>query len=131
MVIWTIGDFPAYGLLAGCTTKGFIGCPVCGEGFRSRRAKLLRKNVYGDCCRRFLPEDHHMRIDTVNFGSEEHRLAPEPISGHSALRWGEERTRWLREEGAPAQNDPVRKSGIKRVSCLFRLPYWKVSYSSS
>ena len=33
MIIWTIGDFPTYGMMAGCTTKGFHGCPVCGPGF--------------------------------------------------------------------------------------------------
>ena len=68
-----------------------------------------------------------MRFDVLNFGSEERRTPPEPVTGDSALRWGEERVRWLREEGTPAQNDPVRKSGIKRVSCMYRLPYWRVS----
>ena len=126
MVIWTIGDFPAYGMLAGCTTKGFFGCPVCGAGFRSRRAKLLHKNVFENCARRFLPLDHHMRSDIATFGSVELRTAPPPVSGATSLALGRERERWLREEGAPVHNDPVRRNGIKRVSCLFRLPYWQV-----
>ena len=127
MVIWTIGDFPAYGMLAGCTTNGFVGCPVCGEGFRSRRSKVLHKNIFCGCARRFLvEEDHHLRFDTENFREVEDRVAPVPVSGATALANGQERLRWLREEGTPTQNDPVRRNGIKRVSSLFRLPYWKV-----
>ena len=46
MVIWTVGDFPAYEVLAGCGTNEFVGCPVSGEGFRSRRSKVLHKNIF-------------------------------------------------------------------------------------
>jgi hypothetical protein len=28
--IWTIHDFPTYGLVVGCVTKGYKGCPICG-----------------------------------------------------------------------------------------------------
>lgn len=126
MVIWTIGDFPAYGMLAGCTTNGFVGCPVCGEGFRSRRSKVLHKNIFCGCSRRFLVDiDHHLRFDTQNFREIEDRVAPVPVTGADALAYGQERLRWLREEGTPADRDPVRRNGIKRVSALFRLPYWK------
>ena len=129
MVIWTVGDFPAYGMLAGCTTNGFVGCPVCGEGFRSRRSKVLHKNIFCGCARRFLvEEDHHMRFDTVNFKEVEERVAPVPVSGSTALANGQERLRWLRDEGTPAEHDPVRRNGIKRVTSLFRLPYWKVRW---
>ena len=101
MVIWTIGDFFAYGMLADCTTKGFFGCPVCGEGFRSRRASLHYKNVYGNFCSRFLPEEHHMRFDVANFGFEEHRTAPEPVNGERAPRWREERARFVKGRRDP------------------------------
>lgn len=127
MIIWTIGDFPAYGILAGCTTNGFVGCPVCGEGFRSRRSKVLHKNVFCGCARRFLvEEDHHLRGDTTNFQDAEFRVAPVPVSGEEAMLRGLERVRWTREHGHPKQDDPVRRYGIKRVSSLFKLPYWKV-----
>ena len=96
MVIWTIGDFPAYGMLVGCTTNGFIGCPVCGEGFRSRRSKVLHKNIFCNCARRFLvEEDHHLRNDVVNFEDFEPRVAPTPVSGQLALANGLDRIRWL------------------------------------
>ena len=126
MVIWTVGDFPAYGTMAGCVTKGFVGCPVCGEGFRSRRSKALHKNEYCDCARRWLSVNHPLRSDSVNFTNPEHRPPPQLVTGEQFLQWGREREQWLRDYGAPSRNDPVRKYGIKRVSALYQLPYWKV-----
>ncbi|XP_028095771.1 uncharacterized protein LOC114295665 [Camellia sinensis] len=31
ILLWTINDFPAYGNLSGCSTKGRIACPICGN----------------------------------------------------------------------------------------------------
>ena len=45
VLMWTLHDFPAYGLISGLTTKGFKACPVCGPHTRSRRSTILRKNV--------------------------------------------------------------------------------------
>ena len=35
MPMWTIHDYPAYGLISGCATKGYQGC-VCGLSVDSR-----------------------------------------------------------------------------------------------
>ena len=67
-----------------------------------------------------------MRMDESSFGTVEVRLAPEPVSGETVLRCGLEKEQWLRDVGGPQQDDLVRSNGIKRVSCLYRLPYWKV-----
>lgn len=67
-----------------------------------------------------------MRQDVATFGSVEERMPPSPVSGATALRLGSERERWQREEGTPIQSDPVRSSGVKRVFCFNRLPYWQV-----
>jgi hypothetical protein len=48
LLLWTIYDFPAYGLIAGCVTKGFRGCPVCGPSTKSKRSAALKKNLYDD-----------------------------------------------------------------------------------
>ena len=29
VLIWTINDFPAYGMLSGWSTSGQLACPVC------------------------------------------------------------------------------------------------------
>ncbi|CAM8965059.1 unnamed protein product [Rhodiola kirilowii] len=31
-LMWTISDFPAYGMLSGWSTQGKLGCPYCMEG---------------------------------------------------------------------------------------------------
>ena len=31
ILLWTINDFPAYGNLFDCTTKGYYACPKCGK----------------------------------------------------------------------------------------------------
>jgi hypothetical protein len=39
MCIWNIHDFLAYGLFAGCVTKGLVGCPTCGPTTKSQYSK--------------------------------------------------------------------------------------------
>jgi hypothetical protein len=36
MLIWTIHNLPAYGIVAGCTTKRYQGCPICSPHTRSK-----------------------------------------------------------------------------------------------
>ena len=43
VLLWTIHDFPAYGIVAGCVTKGYRGCPCCGPETTSRRSAALKK----------------------------------------------------------------------------------------
>jgi hypothetical protein len=38
--MWTISDFPAYGLIFGLTCKGYKGCPCCGPNIDERMAKM-------------------------------------------------------------------------------------------
>ena len=39
MMMWTIFDFPAYGLISGLCCKGYKGCPCCGPDTDGRSAK--------------------------------------------------------------------------------------------
>ena len=90
--------------------------------------KTLHINIFCGRVRKFLVEpDHPLRFDTENFGVVEERFAPIPVSGAMALAHGQERVRWLQEEGRLAQADPIRRNEIKHVLALFKLPYWKVS----
>ena len=43
MLLWTIHDYPTYGLISGCATKGYQGCPICGLQVDSRFSKSLKK----------------------------------------------------------------------------------------
>jgi hypothetical protein len=39
MCIWSVYEFPDYGLFASCVTKGHIGCPPCGLAFQENWRK--------------------------------------------------------------------------------------------
>ena len=127
MLLWTIHNFPAYGVVAGCVTKGYRACPVCGPNTISRRSFSLHKNVYDNQYRRFLPEDHPWRRPCPEFGMREETRPPPPkVTAAEILRWGHSRECWKRAGEGPASSDPARVHGIKRISSLFELPYWQV-----
>jgi hypothetical protein len=94
MVIWTIHDLPSYGIVAGCTTKGYKGCPVCGPHTNSRRSAALYKNVYKEYIR-FLLEEHPMRDDVQRYRSLERWPPPPRVSGVDILRYASMREAWL------------------------------------
>ncbi|CAH9090657.1 unnamed protein product, partial [Cuscuta europaea] len=62
-IIWTISDFPAYGVLSGWSTHGLMGCPICMEKSDANWLKFSGKPSYFDCHRKFLPMNHRYRKD--------------------------------------------------------------------
>ncbi|XP_042404675.1 uncharacterized protein LOC121994831 [Zingiber officinale] len=85
ILMWTINDFPAYGNLAGCTTKGKVGCPICGEDICSMWLKYSRKFAYMGH-RRFLAADHPFRQKKKWFnGKKERKGKPRPLTGLQIL----------------------------------------------
>ena len=70
ILMWSIHDFPAYGLLARKVTKGYMGCPPCGPHVSMRRSKCLGKNVYLGH-RRYLAMHHSYRRLKNSFDGEE------------------------------------------------------------
>ena len=127
MLIWTVNDFPALGLLSGQQVHGYKGCPLCGPETCAEHAVLLKKMIYLGG-RRYLHADHRFRRARAAFNNhQEWRLSPEAPTGEEVLRWGTQRSDFLREGGVENSNmDPVKLHGVKRRSILFDLPYWKV-----
>ena len=123
MLIFCIHDFPAYGMVAGQVTKGYHACPVCGPNTLSRRSQFLKKNVYDNQARRHLPPSHPLRSNSRDFGGSVE------FTGAEVLQCAQEREHWLNNGGqSGAPGDPVRTTGVKRKSILFRLPYWEVPH---
>ena len=60
-LMWTINDFPAYGMLSGWSTAGKLACPYCMDRSKAFTLKHGRKNSWFDCHRQFLPIDHVLR----------------------------------------------------------------------
>ena len=138
LLMWTISDFLAYGLISGLCTKGYKACCVCGPETVARSAKVGAINddrtangskiVYGDRRRCLRSRNHPYRRDLEINGEDELRTAPKRMSADQVLAHAEKRKHYLHSGGrAGAQDNPVHVSGVKRRSKLFDLPYWQVS----
>ena len=127
MLMWTVSDFPALGLVSGQVVKGYLACPVCGAETEAEHSRYLCKMVYLGH-RRFLPPNHRFRRSRTLFNGEtELRPPPQRRSGSQILTEGRGRSEWLRNGGTEdSVGDPVRQHGVKRASILYALPYWKV-----
>jgi len=127
LLMWTVNDFPAYGLLSGQQVHGYKGCPLCGPETCAEHASLLGKMIYLGG-RRYLHEAHRFRRARASFnGEQEWQLPPERPIGEEVLRWGTQRSEFLRNGGVENSDvDPVKLHGVKRRSIFFDLPYWKV-----
>ncbi|XP_040361886.1 uncharacterized protein LOC112163960 [Rosa chinensis] len=85
MLMWTINDFPAYGNLAGCCTKGKKACPICGKNTHHRWLRFSKKFAYMGH-RKFLTPSHPYRRkkswfdNSVEHGSKTRILTGRNIS---------------------------------------------------
>ncbi|KAG8379137.1 hypothetical protein BUALT_Bualt07G0056900 [Buddleja alternifolia] len=66
-LMWTVSDFPAYGMLSGWSTHGKLACPYRMNEIKSFRLKHGGKPCFFDCHRQFLPLDHPYRYQKDNF----------------------------------------------------------------
>ncbi|XP_073058473.1 uncharacterized protein [Primulina eburnea] len=139
ILMWTINDFPAYGNLAGCATKGKFGCPICGEDVCSMWLKYSRKFSYLGH-RRFLAPDHPFREKKKWFnGKKERKGKPRTLTGleiFNAVKviendWGKKkRSQNLNNAKRKRKTHDISKNVQKsdqmwkKKSIFFSLPYW-------
>jgi len=126
--MWTIHDFPAYGLLSGCCTNGYIACPKYGLEFKGTYSRYLRKMKYLGY-RHFLPMDHNMRRMKVSFnGSYEDKGSPIYASTCAIKKSCKDRELWetLIRKVIRVDQDPQLSTGWKHLSVFYKLPYWEV-----
>ena len=130
MLLWTIHDFPGYGTVGGFSHQGYAACPWCGVDLGAEHSTELGKQTYAGT-RRWLPEGHPYRSEEMKDhfnGSVETRPKPRAVTVEEQIRHALECEAWKAGGcvgGAAA--DPSKKYSLKRLSILFRLPYWKVS----
>ncbi|XP_004305751.1 PREDICTED: uncharacterized protein LOC101310148 [Fragaria vesca subsp. vesca] len=126
VVMWTISDFPAYGMLSSHVTKGYKACPVCGDDIHSSWHA-------GKVCylgsRRSLDEDHEWRQDAENFdGSQEFLPKPREWSGDQILEYlnGIDFGQKSSDPKVVANNpkQPDESGNWTGKSIFFELPYW-------
>ncbi|KAL3826143.1 hypothetical protein ACJIZ3_022172 [Penstemon smallii] len=123
-VLWTINDFPAYGILSGWSTKGYLACPVCNRYTPSKR---LRSKICYMRHRRYLPRAHKWREMADCFdGTNEYGSAPKELFGEDVLQ----QLNYLKDvEFGKHPNNKKKKNtsedlNWRKKSILFELPYW-------
>ena len=127
--LYTVSDFPALGLISGCATKGYAACPHCGPATTGRYSHDLKKTTYGGQHRKWLDMGHPFRDAMEAFdGVAEYGLSPARVTAQQILEWAAERESWLKDGRGVQAGDPVRRTGIKRRSLLYDLPYWEVKF---
>ena len=78
-LLWTINDFPAYGMLSGWSTSGILACPYCMERTKAFQLQSGGKQSWFDCHRQFLPLGHRFRKDNRSFRVDRgEELSPPP-----------------------------------------------------
>ena len=73
VLMWTLHDFPAYGLISGLTTKGFKACPVCEPHTISRDQEFYKKT----CIAIAIESIFHK---TTTFGQRMRHLMAKPMT---------------------------------------------------
>ncbi|XP_023745410.2 uncharacterized protein LOC111893554 [Lactuca sativa] len=107
-LMWTISDFPAYGMLSGWTTAGKLACPHYGkhtQAFRlqNEKIKFIKNRV-------------------------EKKGPPPSMNGEETIRQIEELGLLkVTELNAEAVNKSCGKYGWKKRSIFWDLPYWKTN----
>jgi hypothetical protein len=128
-VMWTINDFPCYGLLSSCVHQRYVACPICGPETMSHHSRALKKFVYMGHCR-WLRQQHPYQMQMFNnaFNSKfEHKVKPPQVTGDEVLARGMEYACWINIGNGPrGVGDPSKKHEVKRQSILYNLPYFKV-----
>jgi len=86
-LMWTINDFPAYGMVFGWSTHGKLACPYCMENNKVFTLTNGGKASFFDCHRCFLPPNHRYRKNKKDFfvGRVEKDVAPLRLSGEELL----------------------------------------------
>jgi len=82
-LMWTINNFPTYGMVSGWSTHGKLACPYCMENNKAFTLTNGGKASFFYYHRRFLPPNHRYRKNRKDFfvGRVEKDVAPPCLSG--------------------------------------------------
>ena len=126
-LIWTINDFPDYGMLSGWTNVGKLGCPICMERSKSFTTLNFNKVFYFDCHRQFLLLNHAYRRSKKSYKKGRVETSPPPPR-LSSLDVGNKVAYLLlclksqEEKDFPGYGV---EHNWKKQSIFWLLPYWK------
>jgi hypothetical protein len=125
ILLWTINEFPAYGMLSGWSTKGKFACPYCHKDTDFLWLKCGSKHCYMGH-RRFLPMDHRWRKNKASFNNTvETRETLVPLSGEGVLQQYEsfEQITFGKSTRKRKQREEETRWHNWRKNSIFYLPY--------
>lgn len=129
-LMWTINDFPAYAMLSGWSTKGYLACPCCLRDTRSMRLPHGGKECYMRH-RCYLPMNHRWRKDKKSFdGTVEREGPPQPSSIDDILNELKDLENIILSKDPSVKtkiSHEVRGDNWNKKSIFFELPYWKTN----
>lgn len=127
-LMWTINDFPAYGMLSGWGTHGKFACPVCMEDTKAFNLKYGGKPTWFDSHRRFLNPDDPLRFNPTDFIKGEVELRGPPVLQTPRDIWEKVRNIPKIEVVNGLTTNPPgygQTHNWKKQSIFWELPYWK------
>jgi len=126
-LLWTVNDFPAYGMLSGWATAGQKACPYCMDKSKAFYLPNSKKISWFDCHRCFLMEGHVHRSNKKAFlkGKEVRDVAPPRLKGDEI--WESIRDLPTVIDGTEEEFKELKKkkSGWSKRSIFWELSYWK------
>ena len=126
-LMWTINDFPAYGMLSGWSTHGLLACPVCMHQNCAFQLQYGRKPSWFDCHRRFLPRNHCFRANKVAFrkGKSIHTGPPRRIPGEMLSDTVSTLPKVTTDINFQISGFEENEHNWTKQSIFWELPYWK------
>ncbi|XP_074360755.1 uncharacterized protein LOC141701007 [Apium graveolens] len=125
-LLWTISDFPAYGMVSGWSTHGNMSCPVCVGDVKGFQLKYGGKPSYFGTSRIFLEPGDPLRKNN-KYGARETRPVETCYSGQE-MKIYFQRVKFF-PHGKKAWRKPV-DFGVNHnwthMSMFWELPYWEV-----
>ena len=130
-LMWTINDFPAYGMLSGWSTHGKLACPYCMENNKVFTLTNGGKASFFYCLHRFLPHNHRYRKNIKDFfvGTVEKDVAPPRLSSeelHDVVSEYGDIVFGLQSGKQKFHGFGLTHNWVKR-SMFWELPYWKTN----
>jgi hypothetical protein len=130
-LIWTINDFPAYGMLSSWSTHGKLACLYCMENYKAFTLTNRGKASFFYCHRCFLPLNHRYRKNRKDFFvvRVEKDVASPRLSGeelHDVVSEYGDIVFGLQSGKQKFPGFGLTHNWVKR-SIFWELPYWKTN----
>ncbi|KAL4583836.1 hypothetical protein LXL04_008421 [Taraxacum kok-saghyz] len=132
VLLWTISDLPAYAMLSGWSTHGYLACPYCSDKSGSSRLEKGRKTCWFDCHRKYMRKGHPFKNDKVNLKKKQtvKEEIPVPYPTGDEI-WEIVQNFSTVYDGTPYGPNYVKPQGFGvshnwvKKSIFWELPYWR------